>query len=249
MKRIFTTFLFISLIAILAACGKDDAEPLGEVEELHPIEVELTVTEAVKVGESVEMTTLVTQNGEEIADADKVVYEIWEEGKKEESEMLDAVNEKDGTYTGETSFDADGMYHIQVHVDARAQHSMPTKTVTVGDGGEYEEETEEDGSHAHHTEGFSMHFVKPENVQAGEETEFVLQLELDDQALENARVRYEIWSGDNADNKDWITAEESAPGEYTAVHNFPEAGLFQIVIHVQDDEELHEHEEHEIEVQ
>lgn len=248
MKRRITTFLFISIIAILAACGKDDAEPLGEVEELHPIEVELIVTEAVKVGEAVEMSTLVTQNGEKIADADKVVYEIWEEGKKEDSEMMDAVNEEDGTYTAESSFDADGLYHIQVHVDARGQHSMPTKTVTVGDGGEYEE-TEEDSGHGHHTEGFSMHFVKPENVEAGEETELVLQLELDDQALENARVRYEIWSEANVDKKDWITAEELAPGKYTAVHTFLEADLFKMVIHVEDEEELHEHEEHEIQVQ
>ncbi len=247
MGRKINVLLLISIIALLAACGKKE-EPLKEIEAPQPLQAELTVTEAVGVGETVTMEALVTQGDEKIQDADKVVYEVWEEGKKEESEMIDSVNKKDGTYTAETSFDTDGLYHIQVHVDARAQHTMPTQTVTVGDGGEYEEVEDQD-HHGYHTEGFSMEFVNPEKVEAGQETELISHLELENTPLENARVRYEIWSEQNEDNKDWVTAEESAPGEYTAKHTFAEAGLFKMVIHVQDEEELHEHEEHEIEVQ
>ena len=72
------------------------------------LEVELTVTETVEVDETVEMKALVTQGDEKIEDADEVVFEVWEEGKKSESEMIDSVNEKDGIYTAETSFDHDG---------------------------------------------------------------------------------------------------------------------------------------------
>ena len=42
--------------------------------------------------------------------------------------------------------------------------------------------------------------------------------------------------------------EESVAGEYTASYTFAEVGSYKIQIHVEDDKELHEHEEHIIEV-
>ena len=62
---------------------------------------------------------------------------------------IESVNEKDGLYTAETTFDHDGLFHIQVHVTARGFHTMPIKEVTVGDGGQYEEEHESEGHGEH----------------------------------------------------------------------------------------------------
>lgn len=232
--------LLVGLLGTLIACTKE--EPITEAPELVPLEAELTVT---ATGEDVVMEALVTQGDEKIDDADEVVYEVWEEGKKSEGEMIDAVNEKDGLYTAETSFDKDGLFHIQVHVTANGMHVMPKKTVTIGDGGDYEEGQGDD----HHTEGFSMHFMKPESIEASKEVELIVHLELDGSSFEQANVRYEIWD-DNKDTKhEWIDTEESSPGEYLATFVFEETGTYKIQIHVEDDNDLHEHEEHELEVQ
>lgn len=233
----------IAVLGTLIACTKKE-EPITEVVPPEPLAVELTVTEVVNIGEQVEMKSIVTMGDEKIADADEVTYEVWEEGKKDESEMIDAVNAGDGMYTAETSFDHDGLFHIQVHVTARAQHTMPVKTVTVGDGGDYEEGAGQD----YHTEGFAMHFMKPEEGKVGEEIELVVHIELDEEPLGDLNVRYEIWYEGNSDEHDWIDTEEIEAGEYKASYTFAEAETYTVVVHVEDNEDLHEHEEHTIEV-
>lgn len=243
MKRKIGLFLFIVVLGLLAACTKKE-EPITEIDEIEPLAVELTVTEAVEIGETIDMKALVTIGDEKIEDADEVVYEVWEEGKKTESEMIDAINEKEGIYTAETSFAHAGLFHIQVHVTARAQHTMPVKTVTVGDGGNYEESV----GHDYHTEGFAMHFMKPTNVEAGTDNDLAVHIELDEAPLENLKVRYEIWHEGNPEKHDWVDTTEVEAGEYRAAYTFEEAEAYTVVVHVEGDDKLHEHEEHTVEV-
>src|SRR5699024_12690605 len=115
----------------------------------------------------------------------------------------------------------------------------------IADGDAEIDENAEEHEH-HHAEGFDMHFTEPENVQADEETALVTRLEMDDAPFEKADVSYEIWS-DNSEKQAWVDAEEYDDVEYTAAHAFAEAGTYHIQIHVEDDDSLHEHEEHEIE--
>lgn len=243
MKRKVGLFLFIVILGTLVACTKDDDIPT-EVAPAERLDVELTVTESVDVGEPVKMEALVTQGDDKVEDANEVVYEVWEEGKQDEGEKIDSVNEKQGIYTAETTFDHDGTFHIQVHVTARGLHTMPKQTVTVGDGGQYEEED----VHHHDTEGFSMHFMELDTVKAGTEEDLVVHLELEDEPFEDANVRYEIWSESDPDNHVWVDAEELVAGEYSSSYTFLETDIYTIVVHVEDDQELHEHEEHEINV-
>ena len=165
MKRKIGLFILIVILGALTACGKGKEEEVPtEVKAPEMLEVELTVSETADVDETVEMKAFVTQGDEKIEDADEVVFEVWEEGKKSDSEMIDSVNEKEGIYTAETSFDHDGLFHVQVHVTANGLHTMPLKEVVVGDGGNYDEQAEPD--HHYHTEGFSMKFMTPEEVAA-----------------------------------------------------------------------------------
>ena len=248
MKRKLGLFLTVFMLATMAACGKAEDTVKGDDTGLPlPLDVELAVTEKVEVDGTVEMSAVVTQGEDKVDDADEVVFEIWEEGKKDASEKIESTNDKEGLYSAETSFDHDGLFHIQVHVSARGLHTMPTKEVTVGNGGHYEEATEEEHKHEN-ADGFSMHFTKPENLKSGELTEFDVHLQIDGQPLEKARVRYEIWNEANPDKHDWVDVEESVAGEYAASYAFAEAGTYKIQIHVEDDKELHEHEEYEIEV-
>lgn len=233
MKRIVGVALFIGLLGLLGACNKEEEELITEAPEIFQLAAEFTAPEMADVGETVALKTIVTQGEEKVDEADEVVYEVWEEGEKATSKMIESVNEGNGVYTAETSFDHDGLFHIQVHVTANAQHTMPLVEVTIGDGGQYEEVV-----HVYETEGFLMHFMNPEMIMTGEETEFVVHIELNEEALEQAKVRYEIWDEHS----------EAAPGEYSAKHTFEKAGSYMIQVHVENDDGLHEIEEHEIKV-
>ncbi|MBE1554258.1 FixH family protein [Sporosarcina limicola] len=249
MKRKLWILALVLVLASLAACGKDGAEilPLAEPDEILPLAVTLSVTEKVAIAEKVKMEAIVSLGEEKVEDADEVVFEVWEEGKKDDSVMIESINEKAGLYTAETTFDHDGLFHIQVHVTARSMHTMPKKEVTVGHGAQQEEEHKEDHEHGT-TEGFSLHFMKPEQVKATEELKLVTHLQMDGHPLEKARVRYEIWNDANPDKRDWLDAEEKVAGEYTATQTFAEAGTFKVQIHVEDEHDLHEHEEFTVEV-
>jgi len=233
-------------LCMLAACGKEVDD--GSAVEVLPLEVELTVTEQAEIGDTVNMKALVTYGDEKVDDADKVVYEVWEEGKKDDSVMIDSVNEKDGTYTAETTFDHDGLFNIQVHVDAKNLHTMPVKQVTIGAGAKEEDADHSQGHDHGHADGFALHFVKPENAVTGEETELMTHLQIDGEPLEKANVRYEISSEVLGEKSLWIDADETKQGEYIAVYPFEEKGTYKTKIHVKNNEGLHEHEEFTFEV-
>lgn len=259
-KRLWPIVIGLFVLA-LAACGKAGNEA-SEDDVPKPLDVELEVQETADVGKIVPFKATVTQGDEKVDDADEVEFEIWEEGKKEDSEMINAKNKKDGTYEAEKSFDADGVYTVQVHVTARGLHTMPKKSVTVGEGaaakgegdhhhgerGDHDHHHGDDHGHHHHTEGFSMHFMEPKNVEAGKKTELMAHLELENKPMEAARVRFEIWNEDISDKHEFVDAKESKPGEYMGRYHFEKPGVYNIQVHVEDDKGLHEHEEHKIEV-
>lgn len=118
----------------LAACGDNEA-----VDELAMLEVEFEIPETLDVGETLKLEAVVTYGEETVTDADEVVFEVWEKDDQDNSEMIEAENNEDGTYTAETSFDDDGIYEMYAHTTARAMHTMPKREVVVGEGGEYED--------------------------------------------------------------------------------------------------------------
>ena len=222
MKRILW-IVFISVFAlILAACSNETKNNRDDDGVPEMLEVELTVQETAEIDEKIVLKAFVTQGEEKIIDADQVDFEIWEEGKKADGKMIEAKNKKDGTYTTEVSFDHDGLYTVQVHVTARGQHTMPKKLVTVGEGAP-EEERDHDGHEHEHSDGFSMHFLKPNVVEKGKETALIVHLQYEDHPLEKVNVRYEIWNYDVSDKHEWLDAEEGAPGEYSSSFTFSEA--------------------------
>ncbi len=243
-KRLFTFFAF-TLVLLLVACGNsDDNEGANDKETETPemLEVELEVETEVKPGETVPLKAIVTQGDEKVSDADEVEYEVWEENKKEDSEMIEAENEGDGVYTAEKTFDDEGVYVVQVHVTARGQHNMPKETITVGDG-----ETHND----HETEGedgVSMHWMEPKDVKTGENTELMVHVQDGDDPLEKAKVTFEIKNIEKEDEEDSVEAEETKPGEYVSSYEFTEAGTYELEIHVENDDDVEEKETHKLEV-
>ncbi|GGA65756.1 FixH family protein [Ornithinibacillus halotolerans] len=149
--------IFIILIAgalLLTACSGNSQNE--NEDELLILEATLEVPETADVNEEITLSANVTYGDKSVTDADEVVYEIWEEGNKEESYKIESTNNEDGTYTATTSFDKDGIFHVQVHVTARALHTMPKQAITIGEGGHYEHSDEnaddEHGDHGDHGE-------------------------------------------------------------------------------------------------
>lgn len=236
-------FLFITVLSLLllVACGGNKKD---ENEELLIVEVDFIVPETVEVGETVELKANVTY-GDEVEKDATVKFEVWETGDQENSELIEAENNGDGTYTTEYTFNHDGVFEMYAHTDAQSQHTMPKKSITVGEGGNYDEEQDDS---EFHTEGFDMHFTEPEDIATGKETELMVHLTLDEESLEDANVRYEVWPDGEEDSTFWVDAEETVAGEYVGQHSFEEAGKYHIQIHVKDNKDLHEHAEYEIEV-
>ncbi|GAB3793351.1 FixH family protein [Virgibacillus kimchii] len=149
-KKMAMFVLLLILIIGLAACNgnaeTDDNDNMDDPEEMPVLEVDLQVNDSAEPGETVEMLAEVTYGDETVTDADEVDYEVWEKGERDDGYFIEAENLGDGTYTAETSFDEDGIYHVQVHVTARDMHTMPQQEVTVGEGGDYShvDEDEED---------------------------------------------------------------------------------------------------------
>ncbi|WP_188454616.1 FixH family protein [Virgibacillus oceani] len=253
MKKIVFLLVITALVS-LTACGetKKDNEKNTE-DELKTLDVEFKVPETADTGETVKLHALVTYGDEKVKDAEKVEFEYWEKGKEDDSTKIESTNNEDGTYSAEVTFDHDGVYEMYAHVTAEGLHTMPKKSITVGDGTVAENEDEqhdEANGHEHsaHAEGFSMHFMKPENVKVNQENDMTVHLQMDETPLENASVRYEIWNEESPDKHEWVETEEANPGEYKAIHLFKKSGSYVVVVHVENDEGLHEHEEHQIKV-
>src|SRR5690625_923738 len=223
---------------LLIACGDDD-------DELHILEVDFNVPETADVGEMIKLEAIVTYGDESVTDADEVVFEVWERNDRDNGDMIDAVNHEDGTYTTEITFDDDGMFEMYAHTTARDMHTMTKKEIVVGEGGEYDEDDEET---VFHTEGFELYFSELDEAQVDQEIDLDVQIEIDEEPLEEANVRYEIWHDAMGDDREWVDATERTAGEYTAPYTFTNATTYYVQIHVEDDADLHEHAQYEIDV-
>jgi len=231
----------ILFVGILAACNGNT----GDSDALTTLDVDFQLPESADVNETVELKAIVTYGDEKVTDGE-VEFEYWEKNDEDNSTRVEGVNNGDGTYTAEVSFDHDGIFELYAHTDAKDLHTMPLESITIGEGGEYDEE-DDDTDSAEHTEGFSMDFTEPEYVAAGEQSLLSVKLQMDGAPFEGASVRYEIWQGDS-DDHDWVDAEEINEGEYTGTYMFDEPGTYTVHIHAEDDDGLHEHEQYDIEV-
>ncbi|MFK3960199.1 FixH family protein [Guptibacillus hwajinpoensis] len=245
MKKIGSWVSILSISMVLAACGQDNANEsnnasTAEETQVETLDVALDTPEKAEKGEAITFSATVTQGEEKVDDADEVMFEVWKEGSKEDSEMIEASHDGEGVYTADKEFDDAGKYFVQSHVTARDLHTMPKNEIMVGSEKEAASETDE---HAHeHESDVSIHLMKPEEIKANEDVSFMAHLQKDEEALTGADVRFEISKVDE-EKAEWVDAEEMKDGEYEGTTSFKEAGDYTVTIHVENDEGLHEHTE------
>lgn len=128
MKKLF---MIVLLSALLAACGTDDANSSDTDFVVEEIVVEIQTPEQVEAGQKVPLLAKVTQGEEAVEDADEVIFEVWQSGSRDDSEMLEAKHVGDGVYQAETKLE-EGLYFTYAHTTARQLHVMPKHEITAG---------------------------------------------------------------------------------------------------------------------
>ncbi|WP_404353712.1 FixH family protein [Exiguobacterium aurantiacum] len=236
MKRFGVTFGLVGLF-VLGACGTDEATKSAETApSMEPVEAELNVPATADKDEAITLAVRVTQDGKAVDDADEIKFEVWKNGAKEESETTEAALTEDGVYEAETTFSDEAVYTVQVHVTARSMHTMPTTNVTVGHP-ETAAEAEAEEDHHHHAGAEIV--LEPKQAIANEAQPFTVNVEVDHEALAGADVQLEVFQ-DGADKHEWVKLEE-AEGGYAGEHTFPEAGTYNVQVHVTKGHDIHEH--------
>jgi hypothetical protein len=123
--------LISALSLLLAACGTGGADSGDTDFVVEELVVEIQTPEQVEAGENVPLLAKVTQGGEAVEDADEVVFEVWQSGSRDDSEMLESKHVGDGVYQAETKLE-EGLYFTYAHTTARQLHVMPKHEITAG---------------------------------------------------------------------------------------------------------------------
>ncbi|GGA47875.1 FixH family protein [Psychrobacillus lasiicapitis] len=131
MIKWISTFTLTAMV--LTGCGAEEANQASQEETtFQEIVVQIQTPEQLTVGEKVVLSAKVSQGEEAVDDADKVEFEVWESGLRDEGEMIEGTLTKDGVYEANHTFDHDGVYYMFAHTTARGLHTMPKQKLTVG---------------------------------------------------------------------------------------------------------------------
>ncbi|WP_416149014.1 FixH family protein [Salipaludibacillus sp. HK11] len=254
---------------LLSACGQAEPENTGPTSvddiNLEPLEADNLFPETVDQGDEIILQTHVTQGDENVDDASEVTFEVWIDGQKSNSEMIEAsLPGENGIYEVSFEFNEEEVYMVQPHVTARGSHVMPVGEVVVGDAvleDEVDDEGNENGGEGHHHEeddhsahddthlheSLSLDWRTDDIAESDEDVTLSIQVDWEESAWTEGRVRFEIWKhGDEL--REWIDGDETEAGFYEANHVFNEQGEFHVMVHLED-EEIHEHIQFMIEVE
>ncbi|MCR6110012.1 FixH family protein [Bacillus sp. A301a_S52] len=265
MKRVMTSLVVIGLAGLITACGQgepDNSSGAVNVNDvnLEPLEAEINIPETAELGEEVVLQTLVLQGDEKVDDASEVIFEVWLDGEKADSDMIEAdLPGEEGIYEVTYEFSQNGVYMVQPHVTARGSHVMPVEEITVGQTTEENEEgnnsAENDDHHDHEGdsherghlhESMTLDWRAEEEAHVGDEVTLTAYVEWEEEAWSDGEVQYEIWKhGD--ERHEWIPAEEVEAGLYEAVHVFEDEGEYHVMVHLEDNS-VHEHVQYLIQV-
>ena len=131
MKKGIAAFSITAMM--LTGCGAEEESHTNHEETtFQEIVVQIQTAEQLPVGKEVVLSAKVSQGEEAVDDADKVEFEVWESGLRDEGKMIEGTLTKDGVYEANHTFDHDGVYYMYAHTTARGLHTMPKQKLTVG---------------------------------------------------------------------------------------------------------------------
>jgi hypothetical protein len=97
MKKYFMWIAIVVLLAAVVFIYKNNDQGQAKDVSNQPIEVKIELPNGqIKANEQITIKAKVTQGEQAVKDADEVKFQVGENGQQN-SEMLDATNQKDGT--------------------------------------------------------------------------------------------------------------------------------------------------------
>ncbi len=130
-KNICISFIFIFSLLLNACSLEQDVANLYRKEK--PLESEIVIPESFSDNKKETIKVVLTQDGKMVEGADYVHFEIWKQDGTVKYNMEEAVEEGNGTYSLNKSFDGDGLYYIKVHASNDGSMIMPQKQFIVGE--------------------------------------------------------------------------------------------------------------------
>jgi len=238
MKKYFMWIAIVILLVAVIFIYKNNDQGQAKDVSNQPVDVKIELPNGqIKANEQITIKAKVTQGGQAVKDADEVKFQVGENGQQS-SEMLDANNQKDGTYSVNYTFKQDGNYYVVAHVTARDMHTMPKELITVGHPTTTAKPAMHDEEH-HHGDA-TIHVMGIENIVANKESMFMIHAQdKHGQPISKANVRLESWQDVNGKHE-FIDAKEVKAGEYEVKETFTKAGKYSIKAHVEKPG-LHEH--------
>ncbi|MBP0725594.1 FixH family protein [Bacillus sp. RG28] len=240
MKKYFMWIAIVVLLAAVVFIYKNNDQGQAKDVSNQPIDVKIELPNGhIKANEQITIKAKVTQGGQAVKDADEVKFQIGENGQQN-SEMLDATNQKDGTYSVNYTFKQDGNYYVVAHVTARDMHMMPKELITVGNPTTTVQPAQHQHGEEHHHGDATIHVMGIENIVANKENMFMIHVQdKHGQPISKANVRLESWQDVNGKHE-FIDAKEVKAGEYEVKETFTKAGKYSIKAHVEKPG-IHEH--------
>ncbi|MEC2070574.1 FixH family protein [Alkalihalophilus marmarensis] len=242
MKRL--VMMTVAALTALSACGgaESDEMEMGMDDQLTPIEVELVVPDQAEVNEEVLFESHVTQGDDLVEDANEVVYEVWQEGQKDSSEMIEATDQDGNNYMLTHVFEEEGRYHVQTHVTARGLHRMPIAEIQIGSVESSAEEGQE--PHEHERSDTSEHHHQHAEIEiemTKEQDGVTFFIEVNGEELTDGIVTIEMWQNED-DKHIWLDTSEEGEGRYKLSVDEEYSGEYEAVIHIErEHDSLHEH--------
>jgi hypothetical protein len=134
MKKWLVSLVTVPLILMGCSSNETEVDTNEQPVDVAALEVivDILTPEEVAVNEPVELAAHVTQNNENVDDAESVKFEVWESGYRDDGKMINGELEADGVYKAEITFDHDGVYYMFAHTTARGLHVMPKQQIIVG---------------------------------------------------------------------------------------------------------------------
>ncbi|TSB45323.1 FixH family protein [Alkalicoccobacillus porphyridii] len=146
MKKGLIVFSIVALFMIASCAMGQNQSDQQQADTVEILQADLSAPTETALFDPVKLSVRLTYGSEVVTDASEVDFEIWRNGDRD-SGIITAAEETDsGVYTLETSFEEDGIYHVQANVTAAGSQVMPTQRIIAGDVSETELEAAEQAS-------------------------------------------------------------------------------------------------------
>lgn len=246
MKKMTMLLMALATTATLAACNSNTNTANDTKKEVAPLKATLTVPETAKVGDKIELKVDVTQDGKAVTTAKDVAFEV--KNNDTNSDKMITAKVQDDAYVASYDVNDAGKYKITAHISAKdGGHAMPNADMTVSNDAtsshnDHQSTSESATEQHHHHRDVAITYNHKHTVAKDKAINLSVTIKHDGKALTGADIHYQVVPQFKGGQPTWITLKETSKGTYEGKHTFTQAGKYQLKLHVENNEGLHDHE-------